>query len=254
MLDFEYVKYMGGSTGASLVIRNKEYKILKPGASQEQLYCEIVANKIYEYFDIKVPKCEIVFYKGIPFLMTEFIEGKPLGDTYSDWYIFEAILNGYWIDALLANWDVLGTDKKLSNIIISKYGIYRIDTGGTFIMRARGSRSLSKYESQPNDLFTIMANKSFDILAKNHGWKITMDLIVKYLKKQINRTVTNREYFEIIDALLKICDKDYGLNIDKDTVEYIKGKLKLRLFYILLYASEYDGNSKEKTKEFIEKR
>src|SRR5262249_14127307 len=67
----------------------------------------------------------------------------PAGDMYG----------GFFVDALLANWDVVGQTG--DNLILGADGIYRIDPGGGLTFRASGDRKGDAFGEFPVELETM---------------------------------------------------------------------------------------------------
>lgn len=138
-------KELGGSTGARLV-RGKDGRlhVWKKGASPGQALVEAVANELYRAAGVPVP---VVRYSNGDGLLTEFVPGVPLRDLKGgDRKVAVAALRRHFlIDAVLANWDVLGMD--LDNVIVPEVdgrlaldAPVRIDNGGSLDTRAQGGK------------------------------------------------------------------------------------------------------------------
>ena len=136
-----YVKNLAGSTGAKeYVNKNGKHWVIKRGAVKGQIQAEATANDIYEAVGIPVPKHELEEEKE-EILKLEFIKGSTFGqikDKTKQESIKKELQKGFVIDALLANWDVIGLNR--DNILIPDDGSppVRIDNGGTFTFRASG--------------------------------------------------------------------------------------------------------------------
>lgn len=147
----EQVKSLGGSTGAKLVRdpeTGRQY-VLKRGANQEHLRSEFATDRIYELMGANVPSGKLYETRQGPVKLTEFIEGKSLGDIpKSERAKYTAQLHKHFaVDAVLGNWDVVGLSE--DNVLIDKSGkAWRIDNGGSLNFRAQGAK---KTDSQWND-------------------------------------------------------------------------------------------------------
>lgn len=142
----KYVKNLAGSTGAKEYVNeaNKHW-VVKRGSKGHggvaQVMAEATANDIYEAVGIPVPKHELEEKEDDAVLKLEFIQGPTFGqikDKKARASIKKELQKGFIIDALLANWDVIGLNR--DNILIPADGSppVRIDNGGTFTFRASG--------------------------------------------------------------------------------------------------------------------
>ena len=133
-------KYLGGSTKAYLMIDgNEERWVTKRGASPDHLRSEAYAYDLYRAAGVPVPETRLEETPSGPVLISKFVEGRGLnyleGKSLSN--AIAQIQKHFVVDALLANWDVIGMG--LNNIIVGKDGVpYRIDSGGSLAFRARG--------------------------------------------------------------------------------------------------------------------
>jgi hypothetical protein len=136
------VQALKGTTGPVLVedpatgLRYVEKKGATPGHAAE----ELAADKAYEAAGVPVPKAEMV--GGTK--RAEYIDGATpldeLWDMPGSTREFDAakaqLQEGFALDALLANWDVIGLEG--DNIIVKNGVAYRIDNGGSLRFRAQG--------------------------------------------------------------------------------------------------------------------
>jgi len=133
-------KYLGGSTKAYLMIDgNGDRYVTKRGASPDHLRSEAYAYDLYRAAGVPVPETRLEETPSGPVLISKFVEGRGLnyleGKSLSN--AIAQIQKHFVVDALLANWDVIGMG--LNNIIVGKDGVpYRIDSGGSLAFRARG--------------------------------------------------------------------------------------------------------------------
>ncbi len=133
-------KYLGGSTKAYLMIDgNGDRYVTKRGASPDHLRSEAYAYDLYRAAGVPVPETRLEETPSGPVLISKFVEGRGLnyleGKSLSN--ALAQIQKHFVVDALLANWDVIGMG--LNNIIVGKDGVpYRIDAGGSLAFRARG--------------------------------------------------------------------------------------------------------------------
>ena len=139
---------IGGTTGAKLVEIDGRRYILKTAGkvSPEHVRSEATADQAYRRAGIRVPDCRIYEEDGKTYKLSEFIAGGQSLRDYMDKAtpaqkkaVIDELKQGYIVDSLFANWDVLGTDQ--DNVLIDKDGhAWRIDNGSSFGFRAQGSR------------------------------------------------------------------------------------------------------------------
>ena len=148
-------KYLGGSTKAYLMIDgNGDRYVTKRGASPDHLRSEAYAYELYRAAGVPVPETRLEETPSGPVLISKFVEGIGLnyleGKSLSS--AIAQIQKHFVVDALLANWDVIGMG--LNNIIVGKDGVpYRIDSGGSLAFRARGgAKSFGPIVGEKNSL------------------------------------------------------------------------------------------------------
>lgn len=140
---YTFMKDLGGSTGAKLVIKDGVRYVKKTAASPEHLANEVRSLKYYEQMGVKVPKVK-EYVKG-KCVYVEFIEGKTLGQIYATegankWdAACKELSKNFAIDALMGNWDVVGLN--YDNVIVNNEGTpVRVDVGGSLEYRAQGQK------------------------------------------------------------------------------------------------------------------
>jgi hypothetical protein len=140
----EVVRTLGGSTGAELV-RDADGRLFvrKRGKNAGHLREEAHADAAYRALGVAVPRSRLYEGKGGPVKLSEFHEGVTLGELLrTDPAAAEAAMakvrKGMAADALLANWDVVGSG--WDNLLVAKSGeVLRIDNGGSLRYRAQGA-------------------------------------------------------------------------------------------------------------------
>lgn len=139
--DLTKVKSLGGSTGAILA-RDKDGNsfVVKGGNSPEHIKSEVAANAIYEAAGVAVPRTKLdESNPDKPRQVSEYVDAKPLASVTGatrEKAIGE-IQKGFAVDALLANWDVVGLEQ--DNVLVPKSGApLRVDNGGSLKFRAQG--------------------------------------------------------------------------------------------------------------------
>lgn len=136
------VRPLGGSTGATLLEDGDgRLFVAKRGASTGQLLEEFAANRIYHALGVPVPRQKLYESPEAPVRLAEYIEGEQLSYLFGDERerLIEKAREHFAVDALLANWDVVGNLE--DNLILTPEGeVYRVDNGGALRYWARGER------------------------------------------------------------------------------------------------------------------
>lgn len=132
------IKVLGGSSGVELWndVDGELYAVKKPHKGDiNQLKQEVFINDIYASFGFETPEGKVDEKSGK--LVSRYISGaKELNSVEITPELKKEIQKGFVLDALLANWDVLGSAK--DNILIKDGKVIRIDNGGTLSTRAKG--------------------------------------------------------------------------------------------------------------------
>lgn len=134
----------GSNPGGTYVGEDGKTRYVKFYKSKDQAYAEAVANKIYQELGISAPNT-VLFSPGDNSpkagsgIANEYVDGEPLYNTGVTPKTAQKILQGAAADILVNNWDPVGLEN--DNILISPEGEpIRIDNGGSFMFRARGSK------------------------------------------------------------------------------------------------------------------
>jgi len=173
--NLNHPKNMGGSTGAKRyenIKKENRYWIVKKSEKGKggwpQVQSEWMANNIYQVCGIPVPKQKL--YTEAEALVLQFISGILLKDC-SQLYkekLKVKLGEGFVVDALLANWDVIGLNE--DNIIVNNTGggvVFRIDNGGSLTFRAQGDPK--EFGPEVNELETMRDPKINPNSAKYFG-------------------------------------------------------------------------------------
>jgi len=175
-----YNSSLSGSTGAKLY-KNRTGKkwVVKKGAANatyvasgknEQVEIEALANTVYRTVGIPVPRFKIDAEK----LVLEHIDGKLLKDATPEEFekAKSELCQGFIIDALIANWDVIGMFS--DNIIMPSDGspAVRIDNGGSFTLKATGgkkpfTKTVAELDTMRNKKIAPQASKIFGGLSES---------------------------------------------------------------------------------------
>ena len=217
------VRSLGGSSNVMLATApdGRKFAIKKPHKDDiGQLRQEKIINDLYLKLGFRAPYGEIDEDNKV--LISLYVEGaEELGSTRITPELKKEIQKGYVLDALLANWDVLGQNK--DNILVKDGKVYRIDNGGCLATRARGGSKEFKGDSVPE-----------------------IDSLKSYLPgKEIFGSITDEEIRRQVDELDKNRDKLFIALSDIDRNLLIKVNSRLN-YLVNTYGS---GSSKaEETK------
>ena len=152
---------MGGTTGTKKYKNSRKndlYWIIKrseKGAGGwAQVQSEAMANNIYQVCGIPVPKQKL--YTDEKALVLQEIRGRLLNECFPNQLenIRLKLGQGFVVDALLANWDVIGSQE--DNIMVGNNGHgvpVRIDNGGSLTFRAQGKKK--EFGPEVNELETM---------------------------------------------------------------------------------------------------
>lgn len=139
-------KKLGGSTGAELVYDDNtaEQFVRKKGASAAHVREEMTADRAYALFGSPVPEGRLYDTVDGPVKLTRYIlDTQTLGEFSATATAAEraavkaALKESFVMDALLANYDVIGMNA--DNVLIqSRLTPFRVDNGGSLRFRAMG--------------------------------------------------------------------------------------------------------------------
>ena len=186
------VRALGGSTRAKLVkdASGKQY-VFKQGGNPGHLREEVAADELYRAIGLDVPRSKLYERAGGPAKLSEFHEGKTLGELeHSDPAAYQAAVKelrkGFVADALLGNWDAIGASG--DNVLVTPDGrVLRIDNGGSLRYRAQGKlKSPSQWGNAVGELSSLRNAGINPSTAKIYGG-ITDDEIKAQIKGVLKR-------------------------------------------------------------------
>ena len=130
----------GTQSGGMYTDKDGQQWYIKHGAESQHVV-EDLANKIYRHAGINVPETKLINWKGKVAHASKMLTTDGGGEVPSSISSsHEDIHDGFFVDALLANWDVAGTGD--SNLIMDSEGkIHRIDNGGSLYLKATSGAS-----------------------------------------------------------------------------------------------------------------
>lgn len=158
----EVIKTLPGSTQPKLVKdKDGNHWVMKSGAGKEpQVQNEAQADAIYRALGIPTPNGGLHTGPDGASKFTQFIEGSQ---TLADWKkdkspaaiaaMHKEIGKHFAVDALLANWDVVGLSQ--DNILVHNGVPYRADNGGALLYRAQGAPKGAKFGAEVGELKSL---------------------------------------------------------------------------------------------------
>ncbi len=138
----------GGSNKGYYVINKATGDLFYAKFGGSQGKTELLANKLYEMAGVKVPEmASFTTQDGVGTL------SKYVPDLTNVTNATSKANDGFGMDVLLANWDVVGAN--YDNMLKTSDGtIIRLDAGGTFDYRAQGKNK--PYTSIPTEIITLL--------------------------------------------------------------------------------------------------
>lgn len=181
----------GGSNKGYYVINKQTGELFYAKFGGAQGKTELLANKLYEMAGLGTP--EMSSFKAPDGTVGTLSKYMP--DLTSVTQATSKANDGFGMDVLLANWDVVGMNN--DNMLKTADGkIIRLDAGGTFDYRAQGKNK--PYTSIPMEFVTLMDSninsKSAQIFAK-----MTRDDLINSLNKVANLKTT--EITNLLDSM-----------------------------------------------------
>lgn len=107
---------------------------------------EHLTNQLYKVFGIKTPETKTVEVDGETYMMSRDVGGSE--GSFTSLPKAKGVMEGFVVDAWLANWDVVGLDA--DNMRIVEGEAYRVDNGGSLIWRAQGEPK--KFDAVVNEI------------------------------------------------------------------------------------------------------
>jgi len=158
-----------------------------------QAYAEAVANSIYNALGLRAPASALFDpgSGGVRGIANEYIEGCCLAGSKLTAKLADKLLDGVAADILLANWDAPGLIN--DNLILLPDGeLARIDSGGTFAYRARGTLKPADMLERIDewDIFTgklpgISISTDSYVAATHAAGCLSLDAILPRIRDQV---------------------------------------------------------------------
>jgi len=182
--NLEFVKNLGGSTGAQLVRDSKTGKeyVRKTGSSPDHIREEFYAEEAYRALGVPIPKSKLYDDGTNPVKLSEYLpNAKSLGSLAGKEKenAIAKIKEGFAVDALMGNWDSVGMSG--DNILVDSNGKpWRVDVGGSLRFRAQGA---AKQEDQWNEYPTEL----WSMRESSQGKGVYGDLNIRQISDQIRK-------------------------------------------------------------------
>ena len=131
--DLVFVAKLGGYSGAVKMQdpTTGEFYVRKKGVNPGHIRNEFATEQAYKAAGLNVPDSHLYETDDGPVKLSKFIEATEYGklDPHAKELAKKEIQKGFAVDAVLGNWDVIGS--KNDNVMVDKDGkVWRIDVGG----------------------------------------------------------------------------------------------------------------------------
>lgn len=194
--NFSFVKTLPGSTQPGLYAdqeTGKEWVVKKAsGTSQAHVESEALADSIYRAAGAKVPFSAVTKMNGEVVKIAEFIPGAgqlsawPVGSVNFEKAAAKARQH-FVLDALLGNWDAVGTGKNNMLVSAGSFDVWRIDNGGALLWRAMGAPKDAKWLTREVQELKTLTNPKLNADAAAVYKGITTDEINAQIADIISR-------------------------------------------------------------------
>ena len=200
--EFMVVRELGGSSGAQLVQDSRgRLWVRKYGAHERQVIQEHLSHELYRAAGIDAPASKL--YRdpsGRLFLIAEYVEGRRLSELGGEVLenAIQRLRAGFVMDALLENYDVVGLER--DNILVRADGrVVRVDNGGTFSSRARGSPK--SYDASLQSLWSLRGRPLLNgQVYESTATELFAPIDLQELLRQMHRVLERREAIERVLA------------------------------------------------------
>lgn len=215
---------LGGSTGAMLAHKGDFPYVLKPGKTEGHAKNEYHANLLYKAAGVNIPHG--VLYKdenGKEYLANIMFIGTSLGGVNAEVRAkaIAKLQKDFAMDAILANWDVIGAD--MDNVMVAGDGelIKRIDNGGALSYRAQGGPKGSLWNGEATELETMRKSD------KNPSTKAVFGPMTdQQVSDSIDKALAKRDEV-LVHAKKHLNKEDYDILVQRfDSAEKYKETLQ----------------------------
>ena len=207
--DMEKLEAAKGSNEGGLYLNKAtgEKWYIKTPASADTAVNEVVANHLYELAGVKVPITQYIDVNGRLSIASKWVEGIEKNKALiSSGKGISGIVEGFGMDAWLANWDVVGLS--YDNLLLDGKAAVRIDNGGSLLYRAQGGLKGDAFGSVVHELDTLR-NASLNPQSAS--------VFAKMTEKQLEASVLK---------VLQIADSDIAAVVNKYGAEWTEAQRK----------------------------
>ena len=197
---------------------------VKEAKSIEHASNEILASALYEQAGIPVGRAYFgTDEKGEILIVSPLVQGNDgtLGQIAPNQKIVDEIKKGFAVDAWLANFDVIGTNK--DNILVKEVKPIRIDAGGAMLFRAQGESKAAEMDTNVSKQIDSMRDSKVNPQAASVFGDMTDAEIAESVK--LVASIDEAKIDELVEAAFPAGD---GLLSDPNMGAKLKENLKRR--------------------------
>jgi hypothetical protein len=162
----------GSNKGGFFIGKDGVKRYVKFYDDRAQATGEHLANAIYRDLGIGAPRSQLFEHEGKLAYASEILEGQTLAKHGLTKDVAEKFMQGFAADVLTGNWDAAGTGK--DNAFVTADGrVIRIDSGGTFLFRAKMGRKPEGVLDQISEwqkFFDPSVNRDYNEIAQKAGF------------------------------------------------------------------------------------
>jgi hypothetical protein len=217
----------GGNPGGTFAVQTpdglRQYYVKTASVeASDHIWNEQLTDTIYRELGIPTPDTRVVRVEGSIGHASSLLDAD--GEQSRD-----QLKNGFLVDALLANWDVVAN---AGNVLVSGGTLYRTDNGGALLFRARGVRkTAAEFSGVVGELETM-----------RYGYpNVTREDINKQLKL-LREQCTDEAIDRCVDSA----------RLARSDREFLKRILRERRDYIMRYFEERREGSSERRDNTLE--
>lgn len=260
--NLNYNSNLSGSTGAKLYKNksDKKWVVKKSYGNFAQVKSEYLANMIYKVLGVPVPRQYLDIENKA--LILEYIDGTLLKDVDEKDLekVKKQLQQHFIVDALLANWDIIGL--KHDNIIVPADGSppIRIDNGGALLFKAQGepknmNEDVVELYTMRNKTIAPEASSIFGDITENEINNQIKEIIKPNYKKILNIIPKNNKKLinimkKRLDNLIGMYDTSYELSVN-NIKNIINNNNKGEITNIKLNNLNFNNNAQYKANKYV---
>ncbi len=191
------VRFLGGSTGATLYDTEQGPRVGKQGAHPAHIQNEFDMNRYLNALGVNVPQAEMITHGGRPTMLADFIADSQEVGTRPTQEDVRQLQRDFVPHALTANWDVLGMTG--DNVLRQPDGsLSYVDVGGAGAFRAMGAPKGDRFTTnvgeldslrERNPVFQGMSEQDIGRSLDAHGGIEPMEQALQYLRDAQTRNI-----------------------------------------------------------------